>query len=222
MTVDWSALGDMLSGIGTIIGAGTVVFAALIGRNTFKQWKRQKQEERRMAAAEQVLVGVYRIKRAFSAIRSPAMFTHERLEHEATLRERGFADNNTPEATLQMLCWAQAIFARAALHNTEFEELLSLGPISKALFGDEIEEALRVFVMQRGRLNVAAQRYADLAMRPEPRTEEGREKQFQDCIRLQNTMWEGSVTEEDDTIERAVDEAILTLEARLLPILRHG
>ena len=59
MAVDWSALGAMLSGVGTIIGAGTVLDAALIGRNTFKDWRRQKQEERRMAAAEQLLVIAY-------------------------------------------------------------------------------------------------------------------------------------------------------------------
>ena len=79
----------MLSGIGTIVGAGAVIYAAHKGSDTFKQWRRQKNEERRIDLAEQVLTLAYKLKRAIEGIRSPIMMANEIVEVEALLREQG-------------------------------------------------------------------------------------------------------------------------------------
>ena len=61
----------MLSGIATFAGALAVVYAAKVGANTFDSWKRQKQEERRMDAAEKILTLAYELRYTLAGIRSP-------------------------------------------------------------------------------------------------------------------------------------------------------
>src|SRR5690242_5700151 len=87
MTVNWSAVGEVLQGIGQI-GAGiAIAFAAYIGRDTFTDWKRQKQEERRIEIAERILTLAYRLRYDFQSVRTPLIDQSEFDDAESVLRD---------------------------------------------------------------------------------------------------------------------------------------
>ena len=79
---DWSAVGSVLQGIGQIGAGVAIAFAAYVGRDTFSDWKRQKQEERRIEIAERVLTLAYRLRYDFHSVRAPLIDESELDEAE--------------------------------------------------------------------------------------------------------------------------------------------
>src|SRR3546814_15956255 len=88
----------MLSGWATLFGAGAVVYAAHKGSDTFKLWRRQKNEERRIELAEQVLTLAYKLRRAIEGIRSPAMWAEEINAVHDELRKIGLINSQPRSA----------------------------------------------------------------------------------------------------------------------------
>jgi hypothetical protein len=174
--VDWDGTGSMLSGIGTIIGALAVIYAAHKGSDTFKQWRRQKNEERRIELAEQVLTLAYKLRRAIEGIRSPAMWGAEQGEVYDELRKNGVINDQTPEGHKGILATAQATMSRSNVHKPLWDALLDTMPTAKAVFGDDVEGALDEIWKQRNRIITAAQRYARLIHQVPGRTDEAQEK----------------------------------------------
>lgn len=219
--VDWSATGDMMAGAGAIIGAGAVIWAAKVGRSTFNDWKRQKNEGRRIDLAEQLLALAYKLKRAFQGIRSPGMLGWEISEMERMLTESGMIDAQTPDHIKSGLSTAQATLSRTEHHKPLFDELLDTMPVAKAIFGEEMEEALNTFWMQRAKVVVAAQTYADIIRRNEPRDERRLDDLLARRDRTEGVFWEGGGPDGVDSVANAIVAAITTMEDRLFPIIRH-
>lgn len=218
--IDWTATGSMLSGIGTIIGSIAVIYAAHKGADTFRQWRKQKGEERRMDLAEQILTLAYKLRRAFEHIRSPGMLAGEITEVEVTLTEEGVIDDDIDLALKSLFVTAQATLSRSKLYKADFEALLDLMPVAKAIFGDMIAEQLNVFWQQRARVTVGANSYARLARVTPPRSTEQEERQFERREKIEAIIWSGGGADGIDPIAVEIDAAIQLLEAQLLPIIR--
>ncbi|NML04284.1 hypothetical protein [Sphingomonas sp. G-3-2-10] len=227
MSVDWSALGAMLSGIGTIIGAGTVVFAALIGRDTFKQWKRQKQEERRMAAAEQVLVVVYQMKRAIEDARRPLTSIPYDGAFETFHGKARFARKRPIDLVL-LLAASNSVVSSLKASQAAFTEAQSMLPLVKALFGDETEALLREISNQNSELTHAANHYSRLLEQRQKQSEAELKQDWETLLRLQNSIWreDGPIRAQveiaEDRTSLSGDADIQRLERQLLPIIRNG
>ncbi|MBL3575369.1 hypothetical protein JMK10_05395 [Rhodovulum sulfidophilum] len=69
---DWSALGSVLSGIGAIVGAFAVIWAARLGSRTFESWREQKISERQIDQAERILIATYDAERSLGDLRHAA------------------------------------------------------------------------------------------------------------------------------------------------------
>lgn len=219
--IDWSATGSMLAGIGAMVGSGAVIYAARVGRSTFHDWKRQKNEGRRIDLAEQILALAYKLKRAFQGIRSPGMLGWEATETIKKLTEAGMIDESTAGHIRSGLATAQATLLRADHHKPLFDELLDTMPVAKAIFGEEIEKALNTFWVQRAKVMTAAQVYADIIRRNEPRDERRLDDLMERRDRTEAIFWEGGGRDGVDVVADAIDAATVTLEAKLFPILRH-
>ena len=226
-SVDWAATGSMLSGWATLFGAGAVVYAAHKGSDTFKQWRRQKNEERRIELAEQVLTLAYKLRRAIEGIRSPAMWAEEINATHEELRKNGLINDQTPEGHKSILATAQATLSRSNANKPLWDALFDTMPTAKAVFGNEVENALNAIWSQRGKLIASAQSYARLIHQPAPRSEKEQEAQMKRHGKLEGVLWTGGdiwAGEEDgkpvDELADAVNGAIETLEAMLLPIIR--
>lgn len=219
-SVDWDATGSMLSGVGTVIGALAVIYAAHKGSDTFKQWRRQKNEERRIELAEQVVTLAYKLRRAIQSIRSPVMWGAEQNAVHDELRNKGLINDQTPLGHIGMLATAQAALSRSDAYKALWDELLDAMPPAKAIFGDQVEKALDEFWAQRHRIIQGALRYADIVKRPPARTEEGQEKQLQRQFDVEAIIWSGGGEDGVDQIANAVQSAVETIEGMLLPIIR--
>lgn len=225
-SIDWAATGSMLSGWATLFGAGAVVYAAHKGADTFKQWRRQKNEERRIELAEDILTLAYKLRRAIEGIRSPAMWAEEINSVHDELAEKGIINDQTPEGHKSILATAQATLSRSNANKALWDTLLETMPTAKAVFGDEVESELNEFWAVRGKMIASAQGYARLIHQVAPRSEEEQEAQMKRQGRLEGVIWSGgdiwagkdgeAVDEVGDAINRMVEQ----LEATLLPIIR--
>lgn len=227
-SIDWAATGSMLSGWATLFGAGAVVYAAHKGSDTFKQWRRQKNEERRIELAEQILTLAYKLRRAIEGIRSPAMWAEESIAIHDELRKNGVITDQTPEGDKGILATAQATLSRSNANKPLWDALLDTMPTAKAVFGDDVENALNALWKQRGKLVASAQSYARLIHQPDPRSEKEREAQLKRHGKLEGVLWTGGDiwAGEDgnavDEVADAVNGAVEALEVMLLPIIRSN
>ncbi|WP_277982258.1 hypothetical protein [Sphingomonas faeni] len=219
--VDWSATGDMLSGIGTIAGAAFVLIAARIGRNTFEGWKRQRIEERRSNLAEQVLTLAYRLQEALSVIRSPLRLLGESQESEKKLREQDMIKSSTSDRQIQMLLTAQSSLTRISDFADAFDQLANVRPLMRAIFGQPLTAHLETIVTARNKVRGAAHSYAAAArpMRAHPMINE---VEYAEQRVFEDILWEGAAFdlttgEEDDRIKRDVDAAVAALETAFRP-----
>jgi hypothetical protein len=221
LPVDWSATGDMLSGIGTVAGAAFVLIAARIGRDTFEGWKRQKIEERRSNLAEQVLTLSYRLQEALSVIRSPLRLHEESKAAEEKLREQGMVTQQTTDRQIQMLLTAQSTLTRISDYAEAFDQLSTVRPLMRAVFGQPLTAHLETIVGARNKVRAAAHSYAATArpMRAHPLVNQ---QEYAEQRLFEDILWEGAEFDdstglENDRIKRDVAAAVIALEAAFRP-----
>lgn len=221
--IDWSATGDMLSGLGTVGGAVAVLIAASLGKSTFEAWKRQKIEERRTELAETALILAYKIQDAMSFIRSPVSLGDENDAAERILREQGLVTDHTGQERLHFLKIAQVILSRINAKASLYDELAELRPRIRAIFNQETEAYLATLWAETAKVRGAAVSYAHSG-RGHYRTEEQAEQAMERSRSLEAKFWEDSEIGDDgelveDAIKKAVGEAVGALSATFRPHL---
>ena len=197
----------MVQGIGTITGAMTVLIAALMGRSTFKDWKVQKIEERRMNVAESVLTLGYRLTDALIEARSRITPEQERDAAAAQIDEASSPGGIRTGTERENCITAQVIINRLAHFRSDWDEIWTLKPLVLAYFGAEVQETIGVFWTLRATLVMLAQQLGDEAGNDRDRAVQIRRELF---------------ASDDDSIGMAMDEALKQLEANLLPKLRSA
>jgi hypothetical protein len=205
-TACWDATGSMMQGWGAILAPIAIVYAAWKAADTFKAFRRQKQEERRIDAADHILTFAYKFKRALQAVRSPGIMAHELDAAEKRLKEswQGWDDKTTAEQ--QQLRTAQAIWGRLQSNNEIWGQIFEHMPKARALFGEEVEAQLQAFWTAYVEVETSCDMYAE---------DTGTDQEF--TKKLRQDMWRRS---KDDPVAKIVDEAIQQLEQLLLPIIR--
>lgn len=142
-TIEWSAIGEILQGIGAILGALAIGVAAWIGSNTFKSWREQKLSERRIEQAERILTATYKARRGLSHVRNPAIWSHELNAAEASLKASGEWDSIVGgELEQKRFATAQVYYNRLNRTRDERRALEECQPMARALFGEELEQAI--------------------------------------------------------------------------------
>lgn len=221
--VDWVATGTMLSGIGSLTAACAILAAAVIGRFTFNQWRRQKSEERRIDLAEKVLTSVYRCRGRLNYARSSLEFQTDRAEAEKLLRKQGALTAGTSDEQLGRMISAQIVITRLA-EGDDWKRLDELGPVAKAIFGDCVVNQIRALQGQRSKVIIGARRFASDSLNAPPHitSPEAFERYQAKYHEIQNRMWNFGTDDEPDEVNTAIEAAIAALESQLLPIIRAG
>lgn len=209
----WEATGAMMSGWAAVGGVAAVLFAAHKAADTFKQYRRQRQEDRRIEAAERILTIAYSLKRKLQGVRSPMAFGGETEEAIEQLREADWY-MILDDAEKRRAQTGQVILRRLQRQKDDWEEIFVAMPMARALFGQKIEEALQNIFRQARAVQIAASMYRD-----------GHDGGGHDGGALRRefeaTFWEGGGAPGDsDKVAEAVEEAIAALEAQLLPVIR--
>lgn len=219
--IDWAATGTMLQGIGGIGGAIAVIVAAILAANTFKGWRRQQIEERRLVYAEAALTLAYKLERAIGNIRNPAHFGAEITGAEQALRQQGIITNATPEGQQRTLVTGQVVLDRVKNYADLYEKLDELRPSIRAVFGTDAEAKLAVFQTETQKIRAAAVGYARTG-REHYRNQEVLDRDLERSERYGHTIWEDSEINADgelvkDRIKKAVADAVRALETRFRP-----
>lgn len=209
-TIDWAATGDMLSGIGTVVGALAVIGAAVIGSRTFDNWKRQKLTERHIEQAERILTATYNVRRGLSRVRSPAMWAHETDAAEEQLKASGEWEKAFPDSERKSLATAQAYYNRLNATKDDQLALEECLPMARAFFDEELEKALEKLNHQFWTVKV----YVDANHKDKT----GADADFR--RKIESTIWEGYPNAEENEVDQTIAAQVKLIEETLVPVLR--
>ena len=207
---DWAATGGMLQGLGSILAASAVIVAAVIGSNTFKNWRLQKLSERKIDQAERILTATYNVRRGLSYVRSGAMWSHETDAAEEQLKENGQWDKVFNKQDKKSLATAQAYYNRLNRTKDEQKALEECQSMARALFGEELEQAIEKLIGQFWTVQV----YVDA----NHRDKKGADVEFR--RKIESTIWAGYPSTEENEVDQIIAAQEKIIEDSCVPILR--
>lgn len=202
----------MLSGIGTLVGAITVLIAAAIGANTFKKWKQQKLAERKSDQAERILTAAYNVRRQLSAVRSRVISGWEFAEAEKELKNSGEWDKIFGGKAEQLrYTTAQVYYTRIYAAKEDRGNLYACQSMARAFFGEELEMAIEELDFQFRVVQIAVD-----ANTQEPDPTDHADREFRRKNR--EIMAEGFPFPHND-VDRVIATQIAIIERICLPRL---
>jgi hypothetical protein len=140
--IDWLAVGSMLQGIGAVVSGIAIVIAAIVGSNTYNNWRRQKIAERTIEHAEAILTAAYRVKRELSFVRSPMMWVHELIAAEEKIKEKG-EWNGIALKEREGYKTLYGYYIRIENAKEARQKLESCYPYARALFGQDLDRSIQ-------------------------------------------------------------------------------
>jgi hypothetical protein len=210
MKVDWAATGAMLQGIGTLLGAITVLAAAIIGANTFARWRQQKLSERRIEQAERILTATYKVRRRLSYVRSPAMWGNELEAAEEKLKADGQWDKAAGEDERKKLVTAQAYYTRIFAAKDDRQSLDECLPMARALFGEKLEQAIDKLNRQFWSVQIMVD--------ANHRDRGNVDQKFRQ--KIDGAIYEGYPSNDENEIDQIIKEQVTIIEGVCVPVLR--
>jgi hypothetical protein len=209
--IDWTAVGSVLQGIGSILGPIAVAIAAWIGGNTFKVWRQQKLSERRIEQAERILTATYNVRRGLAIVRNPAMFGHELAAAEESLKKSGEWDKIAGGAgERRRHISVQAYYNRFDSTKDDRLFLEMCQPMARALFGEDLEKAIEILNRQfwKVRVSVGAtlmdERHIDANLR----------------AKINADIYEAYPSSEENEMDKTITEQVKIIERICVPVLR--
>jgi hypothetical protein len=202
---EWTALGAVLSGTGTVIGALAVIGAAIFASNTFDGWRRQKLSERHIEQAERILTAAYKARRALGYVRSPMILAHELHTAEEQLEKQ---DDSAASSKKQKLIIRQAYYNRLTAVLDERRAVEECLPMARALFGEQVEKALELLNRQFHMVSIAVDSNSD----------DVNDRDFARKIREDLSSSSGS--DRPNKMNVLIEEQVKLIEDALFPVLR--
>lgn len=205
-TLDWSGLGSMIQGVGTISGVIAVV-GARYGANA---WREQKRAERRLEMAERVLTATHKARAALAYIRNRMVFSSELTAAEEMLKaDSNFA--NQAEGRRDRLINAQAHYTRINRTASERLALDDCLPLARAMFCEELEKAVETLRHQFWLVQVSVDAYVE--------DEHGTDEEFTKNIRRSMSDVEPRAGEKNE-VSDAIAQSVATIERICIPALK--
>lgn len=206
MPIDWSATGDMLSGLGTIGGAAAVAWGAHRAADTLRGWKNQKIAERKFEHAERTVIACFNAKVALEHVRGRTLWAHEFSSARKDLEQQeGWA--LIPEGRRDRLFGVQARFNRLKQTYAEQEELAACIPLAKAMFEQSLETALS---------NLHRQFWIIRTWNDALAEDEGGDPEF--SVKIRRELM--SEDPEDSEVTKTIAASLADVDAICLPVLR--
>jgi hypothetical protein len=205
--VDWSATGDMMQGVGSLLSLGVIVYAAKLGASTFKRYQQEKVTDRRLHYAERTIIAADKAKRALARVRSPIFLKHEMEAAEETLKTNGqlFVIEDGPMKRRTLI--AQALLHRLDRTNDILMELDACVPMARALFGEELVSAIQQIDDQYFEVQINAETFPDI----DTMEKEG-------ALKVRQAATGGN--NPNSEITKAMDEAVAKVNSILMPVLQ--
>lgn len=202
---DWAATGSMLSGIGTIGGALAVLIAAGVARISINQFRSQKITERLIEHAERILTATYKAHYALDHVRGAMLWAGELQTAEKMLREADAITGEKDDRDKRLIS-AQVYIDRLNRISEDRNLLVEVMPISRALWGKELEEEVQKLHRQFWLVECYATELIDT---------DDPDRRFALRKRLA-----GTCAKNDDDISIEVRRITAAIEEKCLPILK--
>lgn len=213
MTVEYmNALGVLLQGVGTLVGAFAVIVASYIGANSFTKWRKQKIAERRFEHAERILVASYNARRQLRYLRQAFLSNYELFAAEQRLVSAG-APLPIDEDLRKRHITVEVYNHRLQTAKDELLDLYACIPIARAIFGKKLEDALEILGTQFNRIRT----YLDIKIMVDPATQEPEFGQ-----ELQAALTSGYKVDGRNELDDLIAKQFRIVEDICLPVIRHG
>ena len=214
MPIDWAATGEWMQAWAGFGGAGAVVYAAFVGSRTYKTWLKQKQTERQLHAAEQVLTAVYKARSALENVRAGYMPAYELDAAKSKLTEAlGDEFGSLTDGERQRLTIAQAMLLRISKYNDTWDELPANMALAFAFLDAPVEASLKLLFRQIIIIQSSAETFGKYF------EHEGNEEDRKFVQKLRRDMW-GAMIDENDEVSANIAKAVADIEAVVRPLLR--
>lgn len=207
--IDWSITKEAFSIAGTVVGAIGVGFAAYVGNEGLKTWKKQLRGASHHELARKALIELYKYRESVERARSPAMMGAEmelKPEDEINL---SFREKSYLRKCAGYQKRFDAIFAaRAPIHATLLE--------SEALWGKDLGLLFKpLFSMQHDFLI-----YVEYwLMSSDPREDDDYRRTYLDIIKDKPKFIFDKLTDEGDDFRKEFNAHVFAIEQYLKPKL---
>lgn len=140
--VDWQATGTMIGALGTWVGAISIIFAALLGRDAIADFREQKLTERRIDFAEKLLFQMRSVNDAIFRIRQRHPTLVEKEDASRILLIEKFGSKQKRDDALDATISRERLKKESAV----FDDLRALIPLAEAYFGTDVSKQARRFL----------------------------------------------------------------------------
>lgn len=189
--------------IQNVVVSACALSTAIIALIGYNKWKKELKGKSEYEKAKEVLKAVYKVKRGFSIVRNPMMFSYEYPEH---IRDNpGHAEGNDRYEAI-----AHAYEKRWKHLNDAFQELEDLNLDAIVEWGSEFSEVIVPLRKCKGELLVCLQRHLQSLKNPEravSKREEGDEER--------SVLYEIGSDSELDSFTPQIYESISGIEKKL-------
>jgi len=185
----------------TITGFGITAAIAIAGFRTFRKWKREKIEEKRIDIALEALAIAYEARFVFDGIRSPLSYSSEWAEMSGTDEDRRKGGAYF------------AVLRRLDNNREYFERLWRFQPRFMAAFGKDTQDIFLEIHSARRAIEVSASMLMEAALKNDPFDDREFERQ------LRADVWSKT---KGDNISQKIDKFIAGLEKHCMPMVVHG
>lgn len=203
MEWQWSAWGDFLQGLGSIGQAAAIGFGAYYAAQSFKGWRQQNVEGRRIEQAERILTATYDVRYALSIIRDPGISINESRTALQIISDS--SDRFDKEDWLA----SAIVLDRLEKNQAAFDRLKECRPMARALFGETLDHGINYLYHTADSIQAAATVMPFHVERPDLK--------MQAIEIISSRVDAGGTNKTTDEIA----EAIKSIEGICLHILRH-
>lgn len=206
--IDWAATGAMLGGIGSLLGAGAVIFGLLKAKSEVDNWKEQERykEDRRLAI--EIIAAFEEGRQSIREIRSPMSLGGEQAEVEARLNEAVQKEGvtlNDAERSNHLI--RLTVLYRIERYKECWDRIAKLLPLAKAVFGERVKQLLFDIPKARHEVSIAANMFRHKL------SDESRQKH-------EATIWQMTTDPKEDPIDSKLHESAEELERLLTPYIK--
>lgn len=201
----WAAVSGILQAVASLLSAAAVIYAARLASTTIHTYRLQKQEDKRIQAAHEILSFVYKFMLILLGLRDP-LNRFEIQETEEAVRDR-LKEWDTLQPRLQEAIIASDILLdRLHSKRSDLDRIWEIIPTARTFFETNVLDEIIALWEMLERFEQAAVRHIDeFALSPEETRE------------TRQTLWRRS---SDDSFEEQVRDIVERLDDLLLPILR--
>jgi len=160
--IDWAATGTMLGGLGAIVAACAVIWAAKIARETFEDWTKKERFKYDREQAVAILSTFEEARYALKTIRSPLIYAYETAEAESEISKIQPPPLNLDEERSRYI-QAQVTISRISSHSDLWDRIFKLLPLAKVLFSKEVRDNLLEVLTINRDITYAARLYTSVA-----------------------------------------------------------